>query len=69
MRYLRGTEDLGLYYKKIGNPKITVFAYSEFKIDEIVEKLQMKYISLRDSASISWKSVKQTVFATSTNHA
>lgn len=40
MRYIRGTEDLKLHYKKTENPKITGFADSRFKIDEIAKKLQ-----------------------------
>jgi hypothetical protein len=69
MRYLRGTEDLGLFYKKCQNQKITSYADSGFKMDEVAGKSQTGYIFIRDGAPISWKSVKQTVTATSTNHA
>ena len=69
MRYLRGTEDLGLHYRKVQNPETTGYADSGFKTDEVTGKSQTWYIFIRDGAPISWKSVKQTVTATSTNHA
>ena len=69
MRYLRGTKDLGLHYMKVENQETIGFAYSGFKIDEMVGKSQTWYIFIRDRAPILWKSVKQTVSASSTNHA
>lgn len=69
MRYLRGTEDLGLHYTKDSNPDIVGYADSGFKTDEANGKSQTGYIFLKNGAPISWKSVKQTITATSTNHA
>ena len=69
MRYLRGTEDLGLFYRKCENPETTGYADSGFRTDEVAGKSQTGYIFIRDGAPISWKSVKQTMTATSTNHA
>jgi hypothetical protein len=69
MRYLRGTEHLGLYYRKYQNQEITSYADSGFKTDEVAGKSQTGYIFIRDGAPISWKLVKQTVTAMSTNHA
>jgi hypothetical protein len=69
MRYLRGTSDLGLYYQKTNNPKISGFADSGFRTDVTAGKSQTGYIFLKNGAPISWKSTKQTVTATSTNHA
>jgi hypothetical protein len=69
MRYLRGTEDLGLFYRKCQNQEITGYADSGFKTDEVAGKSQTGYIFIRDGAPISWKSVKQTVTAMSTNRA
>ena len=68
MRYLRGTEDLGLHYRKAENQETIGFADWGFKTGEIAGKSQTGYIFIRDEAPISWKSVKQTVTATSTNH-
>ena len=69
MRYLRGTEDLGLHYRKVKNQETTRYADSGFKTDEAGGKSQTDYIFMRDGAPISWKSIKQIVMATSTNHA
>ena len=69
LNYLRGTTDLGLYYHKTYHPEIQGFADSRFKIDLNVEKSQTGYITLKCGAPISWKSTKQIVTATSTDHA
>ena len=69
LQYLRGTEDLGLYYRNDTNGKITGYANSEFKTDEVTCKSQTGYKFIKNGAPISWKSAKQTVTATSTNHA
>ena len=68
-RYLRGTEDLGLYYRKDECGDIKGYADSGFKTDEASGKSQTGYIFMKNGAPISWKSSKQTVTATSTNHA
>jgi hypothetical protein len=44
------------------------YADAGYKSDEISGKSQTGYIFLKNNAPISWKSVKQTVTATSTNH-
>ena len=69
LRYLRGTSDLGLYFHKTDQPEIKGFAYSGFRTDMNAGKSQTGYIFLKCGAPISWKSTKQTVTATSTNHA
>jgi hypothetical protein len=69
LRYLRGTEDLGLYYRRDTKCEITGYADSGFKTDEVSGKSQTGYIFIKNGTPISWKSVKQTVTATSTNHA
>ena len=69
LRYLRGTEDLGLYYRRGANGDITGYADSGFKTDEVTGKSQTGYVFIKNGAPISWKSSKQTVTATSTNHA
>ena len=69
LRYLRGTEDLGLHYTKDAESAIVDYADSGFKTDEINGKSQTGYIFLKNGAPISWKFVKQTITTTSTNHA
>ena len=67
LRYLRVTEDLGLLYTKGGQEEIIGYADASFRSDEISGKSQTWYIFLKNNAPITWKSVKQTVTATSTN--
>ena len=68
LRYLWGTSDLGLYYHKTNHLEIQGFADSGFRTNLNAQKLQIGYIFLKCGAPISWKSTKQTVTATSTNH-
>ena len=68
MRYLKGTSYLGLYYQKSNQTEMRGFADSEFRTDPTVGKSQTSYIFLQCGAPISWKSKKQTVTATATNH-
>jgi hypothetical protein len=69
LRYLRGTEDLGLHYRKNTPGVITGYADSGFKTDPVSGKSQTGYIFIKNGAPISWRSTKQTVTATSTNNA
>ena len=69
LRYLRGTFDLGLYYHKTDQPNIQDFADFGFRTDVNAGKSQTGYIFLKCGAPIFWKSTKQIVTATSTNHA
>ena len=68
LRYLRGTSDLGLYYQRTNKHEMTGFADSGFRTDPNARKSQTGYIFHKCGAPISWKSTKQTVTATSTNH-
>ena len=68
LRYLRGTEDLGLHFRKSSSSSITGYADAGFKTDPSTGKSQTGYIFIKNGAPISWRSTKQTVTATSTNH-
>ena len=68
LRYLRGTEDLGLLYTQGGQESVVGYADAGFRSDETSGKSQTGYIFLKNNAPITWKSVKQTMTATSTNH-
>ena len=68
LRYLRGTEDLGLLYTKGGQENVVGYADAEFRSDETSGKSQTGYMFLKNNAPITWKSIKQMVTATSTNH-
>ena len=59
---------MGLLYTKQGKATFEGYVDSGYKSDTKTGKSQTGYIFLRVGAPISWKSMKQTVMATSTNH-
>jgi hypothetical protein len=69
LRYLCGTEDLGLHFRKNTSSDIIGYVDSGFKTDPVSDMSQTGYIFIKNGAPISWRSTKQTVTATSTNHA
>jgi hypothetical protein len=68
LRYLQGTQDLGLFYKR--NQELTMLGYAEagYMYDPHNDKSQTGFIFLYGGTTISWGSFKQTLVATSTNH-
>lgn len=69
-RYLQGTIDLGLFYPYDSNGfNLEGFADSGFLSDPHKGRSQTGYVFLNNNAAISWKSTKQTLVATSSNHA
>jgi len=68
-RYLKRTEDLGLHYSRSMEPTLVGYADAGYRSDLATSKSQTGYVSLRHGAAISWKSIKQTITATSSNHA
>jgi hypothetical protein len=73
LRYLAGTINLSLTYIKGRNPSITLtgltgFADAGYLSDPHKAKSQSGYIFKFAGAAISWRSTKQTLTATSTNH-
>lgn len=57
-RYLRGTEDLGLYFTKAQNSGFTRYADARYKSDPKTGKSHIGYIFMKNNAPVSWKSVK-----------
>lgn len=53
LRYLRGTEDFGLFYKKNAKNEIVGYADSGFKTDGATKKSQTCYIFIKNGALIS----------------
>nr|ABF96511.1 retrotransposon protein, putative, Ty1-copia subclass [Oryza sativa Japonica Group] len=67
-RYLNGTRDLGLFFKK--NQDSTLIGYTDagYLSDPHNTRSQTGFVFLQGGTAISWKSSKQTLVATSTNH-
>ena len=67
-RYLNGTKDLGLFFKKILDPNMIGYTDAGYLSNPHNGKSQTGFVFLHGGTAISWKSSKQTLTATSTNH-
>ncbi|CAM8902209.1 unnamed protein product [Rhodiola kirilowii] len=68
-RYLQGTIDLGLFYPNNTKPVLIGYADAGYLSDPHKGKSQTGYVITCGGTAISWRSQKQTVVATSSNHA
>ena len=69
LRYLRGTIDVGLFYSNKSNFDLVGYADSGYLSDPHKARSQTGYLFTCGGTAISWRSVKQTITATSSNHA
>ena len=67
-RYLQGSLDLGLLYTR--NQDMTLVGYSDagYMFDPHNARSQTSYVFLCGGTTISWRSIKQTMVTTSSNH-
>lgn len=68
LRYLSGTIDLGLFYPYESKSKLIGYADAGYLSDPHKGRSQTGYLFTYGDTAISWRSVKQTITATSTNH-
>ncbi|MED6153344.1 hypothetical protein PIB30_117756 [Stylosanthes scabra] len=68
-RYLNGTIDLGLLYRNGVNATLAGYADAGYLSDPHKAKSQTEYVFTYGDTAISWRSMKQTLTATSSNHA
>ncbi|KAD2803914.1 hypothetical protein E3N88_37291 [Mikania micrantha] len=68
-RYLRGTIDLGLFYPNNSKEGLVGYADAGYLSDPHKAKSQTGYVFINGGTAISWRSQKQTLVATSSNHA
>ena len=68
-RYLQGTIDLGLYYSKESRLDLIGYADAGYLSDPHTAKSQTGYVFMCGGTITSWRSMKQTLTATSSNHA
>jgi hypothetical protein len=68
LRYIQGTIDLGLFFLK--NHDLTMVRYADagYQSDPHNAKSQSGFVFLCGGIAISWRSCKQTLVTTSTNH-
>jgi len=69
LRYLKGTSDLGLFFPHKGDKDLVGYADAGFLSDPSSGRSQTGHVFLYGGTSLSWRSVKQTLVATSSNHA
>ncbi|KAF3672955.1 Aluminum-activated malate transporter 8 [Capsicum annuum] len=69
LRYLQGTIDLGLFYSNESKSEMSGYADAEYLFDPHKARSQMSYLFTYGGTTISWRSMKQTLAAISSNHA
>ena len=68
LRYLNGTKDLGLFFKKNHDPDMIGYTNAGYLSDHHNGKSHTGFVFLHVGTTISCKSSKQTLTTTSTNH-
>ena len=68
LRNLSGTSNMGLFYSKVMEPQLLGYADARYLSDPHKTRSQTGYIFTYRDTAISWRSVKQTMVATSSNH-
>ena len=69
LRYLRGTINFGIYYKKGGSDELLSFTDSDYAGDTEDRKSTSGYVFLLSSGAVSWSSKKQPIVTLSTTEA
>ncbi|WCJ38518.1 Retrovirus-related Pol polyprotein from transposon RE1 [Euphorbia peplus] len=68
-RYLKGTLDIGLFYSNKSKSHLVGYADAGYLSDPHKGRSQTGYLFTCGSTAISWRSTKQTLAVTSSNHA
>ena len=68
LRYLCGTSDIGLFYSKVPKPELLDYTEAGYLSDPHKARSQSGYAFNCGDTDVSWRSVKQTMVATSSNH-
>jgi len=66
LRYLKGTQDLGLKYFKVEDFKLIGYTYLNFDDDKENGVLNLGYAMSLGSTTISWRSQNQSIMVYST---
>ena len=68
LKYLNGTKDPGLFFRKTQDYNLVGYTDAGYMSDPHNARSQIGFVFLHGGTAISWKSSKQTLVATSTNH-
>lgn len=69
LRYLSGTMDFGIWYKRGGDGEMLIYTDSDFAGDIDSRKSTSGYVFLIDNAAVAWSSKKQPIVTLSTTEA
>ena len=69
LRYLRGTIDMSLFYSNKSNFDLVDYADAEYLSNPHKLRSQTGYLFTCGGTAITWRSIKQTITTTSSNHA
>ncbi|XP_034708988.1 secreted RxLR effector protein 161-like [Vitis riparia] len=69
LRYLKGTIDFGVFYKKGGNEELIAYTYSDYVGDLDDRKNTLGYVFMLSSGAMSWSSKRQPMVSLSTTEA
>ncbi|XP_052176613.1 secreted RxLR effector protein 161-like [Diospyros lotus] len=61
LRYLRGTTNFGIFYKKGGNKELVAYTDSDYARDFEDRKSTVGYVFMLSSGAVSWSSRKQPI--------
>jgi hypothetical protein len=68
LKYLNGTRDPGLFYSRNQDSILLGYTNAGYLSDPHNDRSQTGFVFLQGGTTISWKSSKQTLVSTSTNH-
>ncbi|XP_075084817.1 secreted RxLR effector protein 161-like [Nicotiana tabacum] len=68
-RYLRGTIDMRLFYSNEFKSEMIAYADADYLCDPHKARSQTGYLLTYGGTTISWRSMKKIIVATSSNHA
>ncbi|KAB2636175.1 hypothetical protein D8674_026709 [Pyrus ussuriensis x Pyrus communis] len=69
LRYVKGTTDLGIFYKKGGTEELIGYTDSDYAGDQDDRKSTSGYVFMVNMGAVSWSSKKQPVVTLSTTEA
>ena len=68
LHYLRGTTDMSLFYSRESKQQLLGYADAEYLSYSYKSKSQTWYVFNYNGTTISWRSIKQIMVVTSSNH-
>ena len=68
MCYFRRTTDIGLFYSRESKQQLLGYVDAGYLLDPHKGRSQTRYVFNCNGTAISWRSVKQTIVVTSSNH-